>query len=49
MVSYDDFINYIKDSEYKDYFKFDGENIWMDVKAGQGATIKRQMEQENKK
>ena len=49
MISYDDFTNYIKDSEYKDYFKFDGDNIYMDVKAGQGATIKRQMEQENKK
>lgn len=49
MISYDDFVNYIKGSEYKDFFNFDGDSIYMDVKAGQGATIKRQMEQENKK
>lgn len=49
MVSYDEFKDYIENSEYKDYFKFNDDKIFMDVKAGQGATIKRQQEQENKK
>lgn len=47
-MSYNDFKNYIEDSEYKEYFKFFDDKVYMDVRAGQSVTIKRQQEQKDK-
>lgn len=48
-VPFEDFKNGIENSEYNEYFKFYDDKVYMDVKAGQSVTIKRQQEQQNKK
>ena len=48
MISYDTFKDYINNSDYKDYFKFDEDIIFMDIIANQSTTIKRQKEQKEK-
>ncbi len=48
-ISFEEFKNFITESDYSEYFKFYDDKIYMDVKAGQSTTIKRQQEQEIKK
>ena len=48
MLFFDEFKEYIEGSEYKDLFVFYDNKIYMDVKAGQSTTIKRQIEQQKK-
>jgi hypothetical protein len=49
LLSYDDFKNYIENSDvYKDLFEFGEDEIYMDIVANQAVTIARQKEQEKK-
>lgn len=48
MLTFSEFKEYIEKSDYKDFFVFKDDKVFMDIKAGDIVTIKRQKEQEGK-
>ncbi|MFW6226357.1 MAG: hypothetical protein ACOC3V_05320 [bacterium] len=48
MLTLSEFKEYIDKSDYKDFFVFKDDKVFMDIKAGDLVTIKRQQEQEKK-
>lgn len=48
LLTYEQFKIEIKNSEYNEYFQFNGDYIYMDIVANQSTTIKRQQEQKYK-